>query len=48
MNEMPTVAFVANAGEGLVFESWLPHYVTPYHGDDSRISISWNIVFPDD
>lgn len=48
MNEMPTIAFVANAGEGLVFESWMPHYVTPYHGDESRISISWNIVFPDD
>ena len=45
--EMPTINFRASEGEGLVFESWLPHYVTPHIGEESRISISWNIIFED-
>ena len=45
--EMPTLNFRASEGEGLVFESWLPHYVTPHIEDDPRISISWNILFSD-
>ena len=45
--EMPTLNFKASEGEGLVFESWLPHYVTPHNGDECRISVSWNIIWED-
>lgn len=28
---------------GVVFPSWLDHYVTPHNSDSTRISIAWNI-----
>ena len=31
------------AGVLLVFPAWLSHGVRPYHGDDTRISISFNL-----
>ena len=46
--EMPTINFKASEGEGLVFQSWLPHYVTPHIGDEERISVSWDILFDED
>ena len=33
----------AKAGQMLIFPSWLPHYVEPYTGKESRISVSFNL-----
>lgn len=30
----------------LLFPSWLEHYVHPYFGEEPRISISWDVFFP--
>lgn len=30
-------------GTGLVFSSWLPHFVEPHYQPGERISISWNL-----
>lgn len=46
-HEMPTLSVKANEGEGIVFESWCPHYVSPHTSDEPRISVSWNISFQD-
>jgi hypothetical protein len=35
------------AGTGLVFPSWLPHYVEPHYQEGERISISWNLFIKD-
>jgi uncharacterized protein (TIGR02466 family) len=44
MHESPTLRIPPKEGQGVVFPSWVPHYVTPYyHSDEVRISISWNI-----
>jgi hypothetical protein len=32
------------AGVMLMFPSWLPHGVRPYHGDGDRISIAFNLA----
>lgn len=47
MHEAATFKIAPREGEGAVFPSWMPHYVTPYQGspNDLRISISWNIIF---
>ena len=34
-------------GSGLVFGSWLPHYVEPHYKEGDRISISWNVFLKD-
>lgn len=37
LNHIPKTA------TGVVFPSWLEHYVMPHHRDQDRISISWNL-----
>ena len=37
--------FIPAEGMGLVFPSWIPHYVDPHFEDEERISISWNVQF---
>ena len=34
-------------GTGLVFPSWLPHFVEPHYQEGERISISWNLFIKD-
>ena len=34
------------AGQMILFPSWLQHWVHPYHGDDARISIAFNVTLP--
>ena len=40
------VGFNADNGTGLIFPSWLQHWVTKT--DKTRISISWNILLRGD
>ena len=44
-HEGGTWSMMPEEGCGLVFPSWMPHFVTPYRGDSYRISLSWNIAF---
>jgi uncharacterized protein (TIGR02466 family) len=30
-------------GQMIIFPSWLEHWVHPYHGDDARLSIAFNV-----
>lgn len=32
-------------GSGIVFPSWMDHYVEPHHCEGERVSIAWNIDF---
>ncbi len=37
-----SIAVKAQSGIMAIFPSWLLHWVNPYHGDESRISIAFN------
>ena len=37
------ITIAPEAGQMLVFPSWVRHYVTPYHGRGERISIAFNV-----
>lgn len=43
-----TWRYSPKVGQGLVFGSWMPHYVESHFSKDDRISISWNITIEDD
>jgi uncharacterized protein (TIGR02466 family) len=36
----------AETGKGIIFPSWLPHFVTQTNSDEERISISVNLFIP--
>ena len=38
------LSFIASQGTGLIFPSWLQHWVPPTQCKDGRISLSWNII----
>jgi uncharacterized protein (TIGR02466 family) len=48
MNQICRTKYVVEPVDGLmlVFPSWLEHYVHPYFGKGTRISISWDVMFP--
>ena len=42
----PSWCHSPSTGMGLVFPAWVPHFVEPHFLEESRISISWNILLP--
>ena len=44
-HESATWGYKPQESSGLIFPSWVPHFVSPYMGESYRISLSWNVVF---
>ena len=42
------LSFIASQGTGLIFPSWLQHWVPPTQCKRGRISLSWNIILRGD
>ena len=40
--------FFPKVGDGYVFPNWLDHYVQCHYTGGTRISLSWNILLPDE
>ena len=38
---------IPEPGSGLVFSSWMPHFVEPHYQEGDRISVSWNLFIQD-